>query len=378
MQQMLDTTHKIASRYRIKFGTSKSKVIQTRTPSDDTPLHKFTIGDEVLEHTETYKYLGVTLNNSGNFDNHITNIKGKTEAITQSIINTTSNPNLKGIQMKAIWKLHETCLIPTITYALESLPLNTNEMKRLQSIKAGATKRFLKCPQSTPEVGLTTETADMHIENRIFEKKANYYIKKLKTQNTTHLEGTKWHTDLQEMEKTLQVDLKLISHLPNTRSKEAIKTALAANTMRQLLTNESQSKTRHLVTSRDATNISTRPTYMEILSRSKCSAIFKYKCKMINTKTNFPGMYKTTDNRCRLCNEQTESQEHLFFQCRETRDITENFDPISLETPTPTQNLLKQATIINNVMKLLEENPVTHKDQQQDTNVNSTTTQGDD
>ena len=55
IQNMLDTTYRIAQRYRIKFGTEKSKVLHIGPP---TPLrNKFTLGPQMLEATDTYKYL---------------------------------------------------------------------------------------------------------------------------------------------------------------------------------------------------------------------------------------------------------------------------------------------------------------------------------
>ena len=64
---MLDTTYRIAQRYRIKFGTEKSKVLHIGPP---TPLrNKFTLGLQTLEATDTYKYLGITLNTKGDFVN---------------------------------------------------------------------------------------------------------------------------------------------------------------------------------------------------------------------------------------------------------------------------------------------------------------------
>ena len=54
---MLNTTHGIASRYRIKFGTEKSKVLVIGKEKTE-----FKIGDPPIEESYTYKYLGNTIN----------------------------------------------------------------------------------------------------------------------------------------------------------------------------------------------------------------------------------------------------------------------------------------------------------------------------
>ena len=76
----------ILSRYRIKFGSQKSKVLTIGKPDNHKIL---TIGNTELEETETYKYLGMTLNNKGTLQNHIEDIKGMVHIATQTILNVT-------------------------------------------------------------------------------------------------------------------------------------------------------------------------------------------------------------------------------------------------------------------------------------------------
>ena len=66
MQEMLNTTHEIASRYRIKFGAAKNKVLII-----DKDKAEFKIGNLPIEEATTYKYLGNTINNKGTMQDHI-------------------------------------------------------------------------------------------------------------------------------------------------------------------------------------------------------------------------------------------------------------------------------------------------------------------
>ena len=82
IQNMLDTTYRIAQRYRIKFGTEKNKVLRIGPP---TPLrNKFTLGPQTLEATDTFKYLGITLNTKGDLTDHLKITKGKTLTTTNN------------------------------------------------------------------------------------------------------------------------------------------------------------------------------------------------------------------------------------------------------------------------------------------------------
>ena len=77
LQNMLNITEEFAKSYHIKCCEAKSQTI--------------TIG--TLMATKAFKYLGLTINNKGNMEEHIKNIKGKTEAAFQTIFNLAGNDN---------------------------------------------------------------------------------------------------------------------------------------------------------------------------------------------------------------------------------------------------------------------------------------------
>ena len=95
-------TLKIAQGYRIKLGTEKNKVLQIGPGHQQSQQHKFTLGPQELEATETYKYLGITIITKGDLTDHLKITKGKTQASTHTIINLASSNPLKGIQMETL------------------------------------------------------------------------------------------------------------------------------------------------------------------------------------------------------------------------------------------------------------------------------------
>ena len=68
LQKMIDTTDDIAKRYHIKFGKEKSQIITIGKNVITTPTE---IGELSLDNTNTYKYLGLTINNKGNLIDHL-------------------------------------------------------------------------------------------------------------------------------------------------------------------------------------------------------------------------------------------------------------------------------------------------------------------
>ena len=148
---MLDTTYRIAQRYRIKFGSEKSH--------QHCQQYKFTLGPQELEATDTYKYLGLTINTKGDLIDYLKITNGKTQASTHTIINLASSNPLKGIQMETIWKLYRTCTLPMITYGSEAWIMNNQEKQQIQSTHNKNLKTILMTPDTTPGIALRTETA---------------------------------------------------------------------------------------------------------------------------------------------------------------------------------------------------------------------------
>ena len=69
IQVMKDTTFKIAQRYRIKFGAEKNKVLKIGHCYQRSQQHKFTLGPQALEATDTY--MGITINTKGDLGDHL-------------------------------------------------------------------------------------------------------------------------------------------------------------------------------------------------------------------------------------------------------------------------------------------------------------------
>ena len=148
LQAMLNITHDIASRYHIEFGEAKIKILKIGKGQHQPDMF---LGNMMkLEYTNTYKYLGETLNHTGNMENHIPEIKRKTEAAYQTILTILGNQHFNNLQMETAWKLIETGIQPIITYGGESWKLNKKENKMINQIQENIIRRILMVSQSTP------------------------------------------------------------------------------------------------------------------------------------------------------------------------------------------------------------------------------------
>ena len=168
----------MTSRYRIKFGSL------TIGKSDN---HKtLTIGNTELEETETYKYLGMTLNNKGTLQNHIEDIKGKVHIATQTIVNVATYQDYRAIEMQIIWKLYKTCIVPIITYSVEAWNPTAEEYRQLKDIQNTALRNILDTNNKTP-IGNSSTPNTIRATNNKGKKSTKYKstTKRRRSEQTT-------------------------------------------------------------------------------------------------------------------------------------------------------------------------------------------------
>ena len=107
-------TPEVANRYHIEFGSAKSKNTKNRKQNNQT--RHIPRGKETRIHTDNYTYLGEMLSHKGNAEDHIMQLKRKTEAAYQPILTVLGNQYFNKIELETVWKLIETCIQPILTY----------------------------------------------------------------------------------------------------------------------------------------------------------------------------------------------------------------------------------------------------------------------
>ena len=106
--------------------------------------------------------------------------------------------------MKTIWKLIDTCLIPTLLYATKTWTTTKNEIKHIQTIFDNIIKRILKTPTSTPSEIIQLETGFLSIDSMIHEKQLMYYhrihnINKCQTTDMATNPKTPWNLQMKKL-----------------------------------------------------------------------------------------------------------------------------------------------------------------------------------
>ena len=167
---MLNITYDIANRYHIEFGAAKSKILKIGKTKTKPDLY---LGSMKMEYENTYKYLGETLNTKGNLENHLNEIKKKSEAAYQTILTIMGNQQFSHIELETAWKLLETCIQPILTYGGETWKLNKKEEIKINQIQANIIKRILMVPLSTPTETIYIETGLLDITTIVKKNRIN-------------------------------------------------------------------------------------------------------------------------------------------------------------------------------------------------------------
>ncbi len=94
-------------RYYTEYGEVKSKVMKIgRKEARET----FKFGKKTLMNTHKYKYIGQIMNERNNAEDHIKEIKGKSEAAFQITQIIAGNDNFSRIKVEAYWELLSSCV----------------------------------------------------------------------------------------------------------------------------------------------------------------------------------------------------------------------------------------------------------------------------
>ena len=113
-QKELDVSNHVSNKYHSEYGLSKSNVM-TICYGRNKDKPQFKLGENILETTSKYKYLGYIQNDKNDMKDHFKAVKGKVEAVYQRIIALAGNTTFKNIEMESIWTNVESKIEPIIT-----------------------------------------------------------------------------------------------------------------------------------------------------------------------------------------------------------------------------------------------------------------------
>ena len=189
-------------------------------------------------------------------------------------------------------------------------------------------KRVLMVPQSTPREVLYIESGLLDartiinknrimMEHRIKEGQNNLMKQLILTEH----KGS-WNKETEKIKNDLQVTAQDLLGKKYT-VKQNIKEKATKHMIEKMLEEgQNKSKVQFLLENKKNTwNPGTRPEYMNKLTRTQTSTLFKCRTRMLEVKENFKNMF--TDNTCRMCGITTETQTHILEECKEVHQTND-------------------------------------------------------
>ena len=320
LQEMLNITNEIGTKYRIKFGEEKSKIMKIGRKAQKSNV-KFSLGDMNLQECSKYKYLGVMLSGKRNLEEHLGEMKRKVEAAFNTIMAIAGSSDLKNVEMKTIWTTLEACITPLMTYGMEAFLPTKKESTQIKQLMDNTLKRVIMTPRSTPWEPVYIETGTIEVNSTILYNKL-LYREKIKDGNNNLLKTLTQIKEDNEWEKRTKTELEELMgqdwKAPESerRRKKMIKTAIREKMVKNLKeSGATKSKTTFYLNNKEMVSAGKRAPYMDHLSRREVSAIFAARTRMLDVKANFKNKY--SDTKCRWCKTEEETQQHIMEECEE-------------------------------------------------------------
>jgi len=321
LQEMLKITEETSDKYRIFYGESKSNILKVGTNQKEE-LNMSIAQIKPLKRVNKYTYLGHQQNSKNNLQDQIKEIKGKLEAIYQTIIQVTTDETLERIEMKTIFSYINYNIIPTITSTAEAWQPTKKEWNELNTLYEKMLKRILKIPGTTPKESIYIETGLMDPETIIKRNKVNKEVQMKKGKNE-HLKNrilnnpikNGWKEKTELIKKELSIEEQ---DLEGSKAQTKFKVKKKARNYFRNKINTSgtdKSKVKYLKEGLEKDwQPGKKQKYLEILTRKQTTSLFKARNRMLDVKNNFRGKHK--DMKCRLCEKENETQEHILEECQ--------------------------------------------------------------
>ena len=308
LQKMLVITNDIANRFHIEFGKEKSKVLIIGEKGKNPNKPNLKLGSLSLEYTDSYKYLGIRMNNKNNLQDVINDTKCKSEAAYQTIITVMNNKHFNDIQLETAWKLYEACIIPILTYASEVWKPNRKEWTKIEHIQLSIIKRILMVPTSTPNDAIYIELGLLEIETIAAMKRIRMEnrINKDKTTLKWKIKESKPKNGWQEQTDRIKTAHNLVT---GSNTEDIIMEKMKDKINRRA---RSKTKTKFLLDNKEWKPKS-KEEYLRKMTRYQASLLFKARTRMLDVKGNYKTKYHNLE--CRRCGSQIETQEHILSQC---------------------------------------------------------------
>lgn len=141
LQKNIDILNNFCKKMGLEVNIKKTKVL-TFCPSKQKPLYEvFKLGDNVIEHTSKYCYLGIIFDKSGSFTPANAELRAKA---LRALYSLKSNIIKTSLSYKSITTLFDTLVKPVLLYGCQIIAPHNKTMKYLSKTCEKTPENFLR------------------------------------------------------------------------------------------------------------------------------------------------------------------------------------------------------------------------------------------
>ena len=326
---MLNTLHSWCKKWRVLINTctTKSKCVHFRKGRNTRTDFPFHIGDNTLETVADCIYLGVLLNEKGDFSNHCNAIgKGASRALG-GIINKIHS--MKEFGFKSYEKLVSSCVFPVLDYC--STVWGYKQYKQLDNVQHRAIRYYLGVHRFAPIAAITGDIGWLPAKYRRWLNMLRYW-NRLVTLDDSRITKTVFEHDYEICENNWCNEVKCIMSTLNLVDCFNDKRIVNLECARSRMTAYYGQLWREKVDS--SPKLRTYKLFKESFGAEKyllinCdkyerSLLAQFRCGILPIRVE-TGRYigEALDERlCRFCDEQCiESETHFLINCSQYAEI---------------------------------------------------------
>ena len=158
LQKQLDGLNDWSSRWKLRVNTNKTNVAHFRRTSDTTTDHVFTLGNSPLHTESSYRYLGMDINDTLDF-NHSVNVLSYSAGRALGAM-TSKYYQADGLDYDTYTKMYESLVTPIMDYGCEIW--GYKQRGRCDVVQHRALRTFLGVGKCTPLPTMYIDMAGTH------------------------------------------------------------------------------------------------------------------------------------------------------------------------------------------------------------------------
>ena len=302
---------------RLKFKPGKCKLIVM----NEKEIIQDTIGNISLEKVKKHTYLGTVISSDGKRYEEIISRVAATKSVCNEIVLILKTTELARVRLKYVMMLAKSCVDSKIKFGCALWGnLTVKQRKEINGIKINFVKRTMELPFSTPSIAIQYEfgIVDMDLEV-CMEKVLLYYEMTKKDERSV---GKKmlnemmkkkivgFCTEVESAFCTLHLDEEKPDPAKSMKEiRQIIKTKLVELQQRRVMDGMMEASKTDAMLMQNFVFDGKVKKYLTHLQFEQARAVFMLRSRMLPTKENFKGRWKSQE--CLYCH-RLESDMHLF------------------------------------------------------------------